>query len=124
MTLNYRDSIVHNSADYQSRIRDERIYNIGMKVMLRIPKVENDVNEYNDFEYEEKDYYVKQTYIEPRFNNYYQVLNILGQSAESTLPLEISILTNEHLPKDTLIRIKERNSKGNDVYRDWRVLSA
>lgn len=123
-TNNYRSALVAHMADYYSALRDEALVNIGMLVTLKIPNIENNVDEYSDYlDLEDSDYTIKQTYIEPKFDSYVKTLSLLGQDMEGDYPLSIEIMTNEHMPRNTIIIIQEVNSAYEAISREWRVLS-
>lgn len=123
-TNNYRGAMVAQMADYYAKLRDEALVNIGMLVTLKIPKTENNIDEYSDYiDLQDTDYITKQTYIEPQFDKYVTTLSLLGQDMEKDYPLSINILSQEHMPRNTIIIIQEINSAFEALSREWRVLS-
>lgn len=123
-TNNYRGSLVGTSADYYASLRDEALVNIGMLVTIKVPKQENNIDEYSDFvDIEDEDYLIKHTYIQPQIDKYIRTLSLLGQDMENEYPLTINILSREHMPRNTIIVMQEINSAYESVSREWRVLS-
>ena len=80
-------------------------------------------NEYSDYKDTKTDYVQIQTYIEPQFDKYILTLSLLGQDMERDYPLEVSIMSRLHLPRNSIIQIPEINSAGQPITREWRVLS-
>ena len=95
----------------------------GMYVTVLIPKEENNIDEYSDYKDTKTDYVQIQTYIEPQFDKYILTLSLLGQDMERDYPLEVSIMSRLHLPRNSIIQIPEINSAGQPITREWRVLS-
>lgn len=123
-TNNYRGAVISQEADYLSALRDEALVNTGMYVTIKVPLRENNLDEYNDFiDLEDDDYEIRQTFIEPKFDKYVKTLSLLGQDMERDYPLSISILSKEHMPRNTIIVIQEINSAFEPLSREWRVLS-
>ena len=123
-TNNYRGAVIAQEAEYLSALRDEALVNTGMYVTIKVPLRENNLDEYNDFvDMEDDDYEIRQTFIEPKFDKYVKTLSLLGQDMERDYPLSISILSNEHMPRNTIIVIQEINSAFEALSREWRVLS-
>ena len=120
---NYRKALIEQAADYIWIARDQALMLRGMYVTVFVPKDENSVDEYSDFIDDDTDYYQIQTYIEPQFEKYVMTLSLLGQDMERDYPLEVSIMSKVHLPRNSIIQIPEINSAGQPITREWRVLS-
>lgn len=120
---NYRKALIAQAADYFWIARDEALMNRGMYVTILIPKVENNVDEYSDFMDESEDYEQIQTFIEPQFDKYLMTLSLLGQDMERDYPLEISIMSQVNIPRNSIIQMPEINSANQPITREWRVLS-
>ena len=120
---NYRKSLIAQAADYFWIARDEALMNRGMYVTILIPKVENNVDEYSDFIDDKEDYDQIQTFIEPQFEKYLMTLSLLGQDMERDYPLEISIMSQVNIPRNSIIQMPEINSANQPITREWRVLS-
>lgn len=120
---NYRKALIEQAADYIWIARDQALMLKGMYVTVFIPKNENNIDEYSDFVDDSDDYYQIQTYIEPQFDKYVMTLSLLGQDMERDYPLEVSIMSRVHLPRNSIIQIPEINSAEQPITREWRVLS-
>lgn len=120
---NYRKALIAQAADYIWIARDQALMLRGMYVTVLIPKEENNIDEYSDYKDTKTDYVQIQTYIEPQFDKYILTLSLLGQDMERDYPLEVSIMSRLHLPRNSIIQIPEINSAGQPITREWRVLS-
>lgn len=120
---NYRKALIEQYADYMWIARDQALMMRGMYVTVFVPNEENDIDEYSDFVSDREGYHQIQTYIEPQFEKYLMTLSLLGQDMERDYPLEISIMSKVHLPRNSIIQMPEINSAEQPVTREWRVLS-
>lgn len=120
---NYRKALIEQASGYYWILRDEALMNKGMQVSILIPINENNINEYNDFIDESENFKTIQTFIEPQFDKYVLTLSLLGQDMERDYPLEICIMSQIHLPRNSIIQMPEINSLGTPLVREWRVLS-
>lgn len=120
---NYRKALVSQAADYIWILRDEALMNKGIYITIKIPDEENNINEYSDFIDEREDYHEIQTFIEPQFDKYIMTLSLLGQDMERDYPLKVNIMSQVHIPKNSIMLIPEINSEGSIITREWRVLS-
>lgn len=123
-TFNLRDSFVTDISSYQADLRDEVLFsNWGIKVLIRIPKNENEVDEYSNF--------VDCGWIEttesvvPLFKDYRDNVSVEGMTAEQSelYPLQILLPSKLHLPKFSHIIFTEYNSREEKIAREWQVLS-
>jgi hypothetical protein len=61
-------------------------------------------------------------YLYPLYNNYYTILDVIGEDHEDPFPLECLVLTTDHWPRDTLFKLPVLiNGELKDRY--WRVIS-
>ena len=121
---NLRNSVVNPYAKYAGALRDCVIFqNYGIRVTVKIPRIENNLDIYNNFDDEDIGWDTDEIMVVPKFKEYRLILSKLGQTAEENYPLEIAIPTNYHLPRDSRIILNEKNSEQEQVAREWRVLS-
>lgn len=123
-SFNLRDSFITDITELISDLRDEAIFsNYGIKVLIRIPAKENEVDEYSNF--------VDIGWIEttesvvPLFKDYRDNVSVEGMTAEQSelYPLQILIPSKLHLPRFSHIIFTEYNSKDEKIAREWQVLS-
>ncbi len=123
---NYR-----NYANYLSQLmacaRDSQIEAMGICVNAMLPVNSNGEN------VTEFDFYGdmnainrqdKVMWLIPQYDNYYQLLDVLGHDPEDPLPLECIVKSTDIWPKDTIFRLPVLNTATNemeDIY--WRVIS-
>lgn len=120
--FNHRSAIERAQVDYLAALRDGAFFdNFGIRVQVKIPKVENNLDEYINFV--DDDFNVQETVVVPKFKEYRRVLSELGQTAEEDYPLEIAIPSALHLPMNSRIILNEYNANENRIAREWRVLS-
>ncbi len=120
--FNYRSVIEGKQIDYLAALRDSSFFNLyGIPVEVKIPKNENNLDEYINYVDDEWD--VQKTVVVPKFTEYRSILSQLGQTAEDEYPLEILIPSALHLPRNSRIILDEYNSHENKIAREWRVLS-
>lgn len=120
--FNYRSVIEGKQIDYLAALRDSSFFNLyGIPVEVKIPKHENNLDEYVNYVDDEWD--VQKTVVVPKFTEYRSILSQLGQTAEDEYPLEILIPSALHLPRNSRIILDEYNSHENKIAREWRVLS-
>lgn len=120
--FNYRSVIEGAQVDYLAALRDSSFFNLyGIKVEVKIPKKENNLDEYINFVDDE--WNVHEAVVVPKFTEYRSILSQLGQNAEEDYPLEILIPSGLHLPRNSRIILDEYNSHENKISREWRVLS-
>lgn len=120
--FNYRSVIEGKQIDYLAALRDSSFFNLyGIPVEVKIPKHENNLDEYVNYVDDEWD--VQKTVVVPKFTEYRSILSQLGQTAEDEYPLEILIPSGLHLPRNSRIILDEYNSHEDKIAREWRVLS-
>lgn len=123
--INLRDAYITSYPEYASALRDEAIFsNYGIKAIIKVPKIENNVDEYSNFV--DDDFIITVESIVPRFEQYRQNVSVEGMSADGTqglYPLEVLIPTKLHLPKNSRIVLSEYNSNEFMIAREWTVLS-
>ena len=120
--FNYRNVIEGAQVDYLAALRDSSFFNLyGTPVEIKIPKIENNLDEYINYVDDEWD--VHHTVVVPKFTEYRSILSQLGQTAEDEYPLEVLIPSALHLPRNSRIILDEYNSHENKIAREWRVLS-
>lgn len=120
--FNHRSAIERTQVDYLAALRDGAFFdNFGIRVQVKIPKVENNLDEYINFV--DDDFHIQETVVVPKFKEYRRVLSELGQTAEEDYPLEIAIPSALHLPMNSRIILNEYNANENRIAREWRVLS-
>lgn len=119
---NYRSAVKDEQIDYLAALRDSSIFNLyGLNVNLKIPKIENDLDDY--INYKDEDFNFDSAIVVPKFKEYRQILSKYGTTAEENYPLEIAIPSSLHLPRNSRIILNEYNAEENKVAREWRVLS-
>ena len=123
-SFNLRDSFITDISEYQGALRDEVLFsNFSLRVLVRIPREENAVDEYSNF--------VDVGWIEttesvvPLFKDYRDNVSAEGMTAEQSelYPLQILIPSKLHLPKFSHIIFTEYNSREEKIAREWQVLS-
>ena len=129
-SYNLRDAYITSNVDYLAALRDEALFsNWGIKVLIRVPAHEEDINENNVDEYSN---FVDIEWIDtvetvvPRFNDYRINVSDEGMTADGTTgiyPLEILIPTKLHLPRNPRIILSEHDAYENQISREWVVLS-
>lgn len=123
--FNLRDAYITDYPVYAAALRDESLFsNYGIKAIIKIPKIENNVDEYSNFV--DDDFEITTESIIPKFEQYRQNVSVEGMSADGTegiYPLEVLIPTKLHLPKNSRIILTEYNSKEFIIAREWVVLS-
>jgi len=120
MTL-LRD-LANNSVLYQASLRDNYVEANGVPVVCLVPVTENNKNELGDFiEGDRESVTLK---LVPRYKQYFQLLSILEESIEDTLPLELIMKTTDDLQKDTILQIDVVMPHNEEVVNQWRVLSS
>lgn len=124
-TFNLRSSFQDNQIDYIAAIRDEAIMSMyGIPVDIKIPKQENNLDEYINYTDKNKeDFYYQKTFIVPKFKEYRQILSQHGNTAEENYVLECTIPSALHLPRNSRIILNEYDSNEYKIAREWRVLS-
>ena len=123
--INLRDAYITEYPEYAAALRDEALFsNYGIKALIKVPKYENNVDEYSNFV--DDDFEITTESIVPKFEQYRQNESVEGMAADGTeglYPLEVLIPTKLHLPKNSRIILTEYNSKEFIVAREWTVLS-
>lgn len=123
--FNLRDAYITEYPEYASALRDEALFsNYGIKALIKVPKIENNVDEYSNFV--DDDFIITTESIIPKFEQYRQNVSVEGMAADGTeglYPLEVIIPTKLHLPKNSRIVLTEYNSKEFIIAREWTVLS-
>lgn len=124
-SFNLRDAYITSYPEYAAALRDEALFsNYSIKAIIKIPKIENNVDEYSNFV--DDDFEITTESVIPLFNQYRQNVSIEGMAADGTqglYPLEVIIPTKLHLPKNSRIVLTEFNSKEQIIAREWTVLS-
>lgn len=119
---NFRSSISGEQINYIASLRDGALFALyGVDVEIKIPNVENNLDEY--INYVDEDFTTTNEIVAPQFNEYRQIISNLGNDAEEHYPLEIVIPTTLHLPRNSRIILDEYAAIGNKVAKEWRVLS-
>lgn len=123
--INLRDAYITSYPEYAAALRDEALFsNYGIKATVKVPKVENNVDEYSNFV--DDDFITTVESVVPRFEQYRQNVSVEGMAVDGTqglYPLEVLIPTKLHLPKNSRIILTEYNSNEELVAREWTVLS-
>lgn len=129
-SYNLRDAYITSNVDYLAALRDEALFsNWGIKVLIRVPAHEEDINENNVDEYSN---FVDIEWIDtvetvvPKFNDYRINVSDEGMTADGTTgvyPLEVLIPTKLHLPRNSRIVLSEHDAYENRIAREWVVLS-
>ena len=123
--FNLRDAYITEYPEYASALRDEALFsNYGIKALIKVPKIENNVDEYSNFV--DGDFIITTESIIPKFEQYRQNVSVEGMAADGTeglYPLEVIIPTKLHLPKNSRIVLTEYNSNEFIIAREWTVLS-
>lgn len=129
-SYNLRDAYINESIELLAALRDEALFsNWGIKVLIRVPAHEEDINENNVDEYSN---FVDIEWIDtvesvvPKFNDYRINVSDEGMTADGTTgiyPLEILLPTKLHLPKNSRIILSEHDAYENQIAREWVVLS-
>jgi len=129
-SYNLRDAYITDNVSYIAALRDEALFsNWGIKVLVRVPAHEEDINENNVDEYSN---FVDIEWIDtvetvvPKFNDYRINVSDEGMTADGTTgvyPLEILIPTKLHLPRNSRIVLSEHDAYENKIAREWVVLS-
>lgn len=124
-SYNFRSTFKDTQVDYIAALRDSAFFNLyGIPVTIKIPKDENNVDEY--INYKDEDFYVLKTVVVPKFDEYRQVLSRYGMSAEpagDNYPLEVLLPSAVHVPRNSRIILNEWNAYENNVSREWKVES-
>lgn len=123
--FNLRDAYITEYPEYASALRDEALFsNYGIKALIKVPKIENNVDEYSNFV--DDDFIITTESIIPKFEQYRQNVSVEGMAADGTeglYPLEVIIPTKLHLLKNSRIVLTEYNSNEFIIAREWTVLS-
>jgi hypothetical protein len=123
--INLRDAYITSYPEYAAALRDESLFsNYGIKAIIKVPKIENNVDEYSNFV--DDDFEITTESVVPKFEQYRQNVSVEGMAADGTeglYPLEVLIPTKLHLPKNSRIVLTEYSSKETIVAREWIVLS-
>ena len=103
--INLRDAYITSYPEYAAALRDEALFsNYGIKALIKVPKKENNVDEYSNFV--DDDFEITTESVVPKFEQYRQNVSVEGMSADGTeglYPLEVLIPTKLHLPKNSRI---------------------
>lgn len=123
--FNLRDAYITSYPEYAAALRDEALFsNYGIKATIKVPKIENNVDEYSNFV--DDDFIITTESIVPKFEQYRQNVSENGMAADGTeglYPLEVLIPTKLHLPKNSRIILTEYDSNEYILAREWTVLS-
>ena len=123
--INLRDVYITSYPEYAAALRDEALFsNYGIKATIKVPKIENNVDEYSNFV--DDDFITTVESVVPKFEQYRQNVSEEGMAADGIqglYPLEVLIPTKLHLPKNSRIILTEYNSKEEIIAREWVVLS-
>lgn len=129
-SYNLRDAYITDNVSYIAALRDEALFsNWGIKVLVRVPAHEEDINENNVDEYSN---FVDIEWIDtvetvvPKFNDYRINVSDEGMTADGTTgvyPLEILLPSKLHLPRNSRIILSEHDAYENKIAREWVVLS-
>ena len=123
--INLRDAYITEYPEYAAALRDEALFsNYGIEAIVKVPKIENNVDEYSNFV--DDDFEISVESVVPKFEQYRQNVSAEGMAADGTqglYPLEVLIPTKLHLPKNSRIILTEYNSHEEKIAREWTVLS-
>ena len=129
-SYNLRDAYITDNVSYIAALRDEALFsNWGIKVLVRVPAHEEDINENNVDEYSN---FVDIEWIDtvetvvPKFNDYRINVSDEGMTADGTTgvyPLEILLPSKLYLPRNSRIILSEHDAYENKIAREWVVLS-
>lgn len=129
-SYNLRDAYINESVELLAALRDEALFsNWGIKVLVRVPAHEEDINENNVDEYSN---FVDIEWIDtvetvvPKFNDYRINVSDEGMTADGTTgvyPLEILLPSKLYLPRNSRIILSEHDAYENKIAREWVVLS-
>ena len=123
--INLRDAYITEYPEYAAALRDEALFsNYGIEAIVKVPKIENNVDEYSNFV--DDDFEISVESVVPKFEQYRQNVSAEGMAADGTqglYPLEVLIPTKLHLPKNSRIVLTEYNSHEEKIAREWTVLS-
>ena len=123
--INLRDAYITSYPEYAVALRDEALFsNYGIKAIIKVPKVENNVDEYSNFV--DDDFEITTESVVPKFEQYRQNVSVEGMAADGTeglYPLEVLIPTKLHLPKNSRIVLTEYSSNEEILALEWMVLS-
>ena len=107
--INLRDVYITEYPEYAAALRDEALFsNYGIKALVKVPKIENNVDEYSNFV--DDDFIITTESVVPKFEQYRQNVSVEGMAADGTeglYPLEVLIPTKLHLPKNSRIVLTE-----------------
>lgn len=96
----------------------------GVPVDIKIPKQENNLDEYINYtDRNREDFYYQKSFVVPKFKEYRQILSQHGNTAEENYVLECTIPSALHLPRNSRIILNEYDSNEYKIAREWRVLS-
>lgn len=119
--MSYR-GLVNSTIDYQVQLRDREIALTGVRTQIRRPFRENAYDYYGDIE---SAYGAREPIqLIPKYDSYYQIVDLMGSDIDTGMPLECIIKVKDHIPNDALILLGVRNDEGNVVSTWWRVLSS
>lgn len=129
-SYNLRDAYINESIELLAALRDEALFsNWGIKVLIRVPAHEEDINENNVDEYSN---FVDIEWIDtvetvvPKFNDYRINVSDEGMTADGTTgvyPLEVLLPTKLFCPRNSRIVLSEHDAYENRIAREWVVLS-
>lgn len=119
MVINYNRSVAHNNLDYKRALRNQRIQYSGLEVQMIVPTVLNyDAN--GDLVYAKDGVTETKTVsVIPLYNQYRQIIDIVGLSIENPIPLEIIVPTDVEFLRGTKLIIPI-----DDQPKEWKVLSS
>lgn len=113
-------------ASLQACIRDQYVECQGLKITAMLPidssgDVKPEVDFYGD--YCPTNRVDKVMYLIPIYDEYYTLLDLLGEDLEDPLPLECIVKAADNWPRDTIFKLPVMNNEGQLIDRYWRVLS-
>jgi len=114
-------------AELQACRRDKQIEQQGFCVVAMIPideagaEDEHQVDFYGDpCVANRKD---KEMWILPNYDEYYSLINIMGEDSENPLPLVCSIKSTDHWPRETIFGLPVVHANGEVITKWWKVMN-
>jgi hypothetical protein len=121
----YRD-LANSSLAYKSELRDHWLDHSGLWVDAWIlnPGRVGVTNLAGDIEEDPEMYTYSLIPVQPKYDEYYALIDILDNPNEPTLPLEIIARIKDTVPEHSIMRIPLKDTNGLVVQKFWEVLSS
>jgi hypothetical protein len=122
---------MNRSAAYLAQLADRQIEIMGIFAPARIPNI-NTGGIPNILAASDLDFFgdivdiptqLTNLWCLPRYNQWYELLSILGEDLENPVPLEVYFKTSDFVPRNTLIALDVKSDNGILNRRWFRVLS-